>query len=158
MVWYGKETDRQNGLGFMYRCVFEETKGGREQVEMVSWPLWHWPAATCMNVSPAIHMGSRVEITLLIRAHMTHCWDHKHGRLSSTLCLLYGQYGGLERCPSLPHPSVSKADGRVDPQVTKVLELSHTSYNTLENGPCTSSDPHNRAKPLGTNTDDLGPK
>lgn len=43
------------------------------------------------------------------------------------------------RCPSFPHPSVSKADGRDDPQVTRALELSLTpsSYNTLENGPCT---------------------
>ena len=89
VVW---ERDRQNGLGFGYRCIFEETKGGREQVEMVSRPLWHWPAASWMIVSPAIHMGSRAEITLLIRAHVTHRWDNEHGRLSSTPYLLYGQH------------------------------------------------------------------
>ena len=36
MVWYGKERDRQNGIGYMYRCIFEETNGGREPIEMVN--------------------------------------------------------------------------------------------------------------------------
>lgn len=62
------------------------------------------------------------------------------------------------RCPSFPHPSVSKADGRDDPQVTRALELSLTPLKLQHSGKWAlyPSVHQNRAK-LSENMDDLGP-
>lgn len=66
-----------------------------------------------MKVSPAVHMGSRAEIILLIRVHVIHRSWSQRWRLIPTLYLLYGQHGLGGDAPPFPTHQCLKQMGEM---------------------------------------------